>query len=640
MNTQGDKAKISGTNDDDDTAYVVITDKKGGTVYFEGEVTKGQAITFEAPGSKGFGSETLINVYDSAADLGGKPQQVINLHTSCSVPLVIGESFGSVELAGFGFRDDGGSMVTFGQTEAVGDAGVVYEITGGADAALFTVDPDSGEVSFIDPPDYEAPQDAGADNTYEVEVTAFRVDADGVKTGEVCEITPLEICVQDDGTVEPGSLSGTYFCDEDRDGADDGAAAGDADIPGRTVTLLNADGSPALDIDGNPVAPVQTDAEGNYRFDNLAAGDYVVEFEPTEGKEFIAKDAGTDETDDSDVNPASGRTDPVTVNAGAETRDVDAGVQYIAPTPVDDTGVTCADETLKVDLLGNDPAGLAVVSISDDDETVGVNGSLTLASGATVTLNADGSVIYDGTVAQSDLLLGDSEIESFSYTVTDGLAQASADVDIKVYGASYNLETVASILPESIRFENTPLTPDLPEDAFTITLSGSGDAQFDGKVFEAAYCIDANLDFQNNVKVNATLAVATYENAIASGFSELAASNMDSITWILNQNFDDQPNGEGGTYTDLEVQAAIWELTNGDDFLFGPGGLVGDGPQGNQANVDEIVVRAQTEGEGFVAGDGDLVGLLLLPDAGQPETDQPYILAFAPDCVCDDFVFV
>ncbi|MDY0962256.1 hypothetical protein [Massilia sp. CFBP9026] len=55
-----------------------------------------------------------------------------------------------------------------------------YVITGGADAALFTVDQATGLLRFIAAPDYEAPRDRGAgagNNTYQVEVT--RTDSAG-----------------------------------------------------------------------------------------------------------------------------------------------------------------------------------------------------------------------------------------------------------------------------------------------------------------------------------------------------------------------------------------------------------------------------------------------------------------------------
>ena len=52
-----------------------------------------------------------------------------------------------------------------------GDA-ITYSISGGADAALFSIDSSSGELAFIEAADYENPSDSDEDNVYEVEVTA------------------------------------------------------------------------------------------------------------------------------------------------------------------------------------------------------------------------------------------------------------------------------------------------------------------------------------------------------------------------------------------------------------------------------------------------------------------------------------
>ncbi|WP_345252518.1 cadherin repeat domain-containing protein, partial [Kangiella taiwanensis] len=53
---------------------------------------------------------------------------------------------------------------------------VTYTITGGADQALFTIDPATGELT-LPAQDFEAPADANADNVYEVQITA--TDSDG-----------------------------------------------------------------------------------------------------------------------------------------------------------------------------------------------------------------------------------------------------------------------------------------------------------------------------------------------------------------------------------------------------------------------------------------------------------------------------
>ncbi|SNS40339.1 Ig-like domain-containing protein, partial [Tropicimonas sediminicola] len=50
-------------------------------------------------------------------------------------------------------------------------AGLAYAVTGGADAALFAIDPATGTLSFLAAPDYENPADADGDNAYQVQVT-------------------------------------------------------------------------------------------------------------------------------------------------------------------------------------------------------------------------------------------------------------------------------------------------------------------------------------------------------------------------------------------------------------------------------------------------------------------------------------
>ena len=61
-------------------------------------------------------------------------------------------------------------------TDADGDT-LVYSLSG-TDAALFTIDADTGEVSFIEAPDFEAPGDDGGDNIYDIIVTA----SDGINS--------------------------------------------------------------------------------------------------------------------------------------------------------------------------------------------------------------------------------------------------------------------------------------------------------------------------------------------------------------------------------------------------------------------------------------------------------------------------
>lgn len=120
-----------------------------------------------------------------------------------------------------------------------GDTGVVYEIVGGADASLLQVDRDTGELTFIDAPDFEAPLDADGDNSYEVTVRATSASHPHKYVDQ-----PFRVCVQDvDETgPEPGPNAGPQIV-----------------LPGQTVIPINVDSRgkvvadiDAVDPDGRP----------------------------------------------------------------------------------------------------------------------------------------------------------------------------------------------------------------------------------------------------------------------------------------------------------------------------------------------------------------------------------------------------
>ena len=69
---------------------------------------------------------------------------------------------------------------------------VTYEITGGADQYLFSIDPETGEVYFNDVLDYENPQDAEGDNFYEIEITASDGYSETDPHSVVIQVTDLD----------------------------------------------------------------------------------------------------------------------------------------------------------------------------------------------------------------------------------------------------------------------------------------------------------------------------------------------------------------------------------------------------------------------------------------------------------------
>ena len=64
-----------------------------------------------------------------------------------------------------------GVFYTASASDADGDD-FSFALSSGADATLFSLDPDSGDLSFIEAPDYEAPTDSDSDNSYELTISA------------------------------------------------------------------------------------------------------------------------------------------------------------------------------------------------------------------------------------------------------------------------------------------------------------------------------------------------------------------------------------------------------------------------------------------------------------------------------------
>jgi len=96
---------------------------------------------------------------------------------------------------------------------------------------------------------------------------------------------------------------------------------GEPGIPGVTVTLYAANGTTII-------ATTTTDALGNYLFTNLDAGSYVIGFSGLPaGYVFATKDAGTNDTKDSDADAGSGKTAPFTLAPGEINLSIDAGAR-------------------------------------------------------------------------------------------------------------------------------------------------------------------------------------------------------------------------------------------------------------------------------------------------------------------------
>ncbi|CAN5605541.1 hypothetical protein BH10CHL1_BH10CHL1_03290 [soil metagenome] len=153
------------------------------------------------------------------------------------------------------------------------------------------------------------------------------VDSDADATGKTAPTPVLNDGDQDLtldlGIYQPASIGDYVWLDKDVDGVQDG---GESPVPGVQIVLFKADGSPAVDVNGNPVAPQITDVNGKYLFINLPPGDYYVQFTPPANYFISPQDQATDDGADSDVNPTSDKTVVTTLVSGENDLSWDLGL--------------------------------------------------------------------------------------------------------------------------------------------------------------------------------------------------------------------------------------------------------------------------------------------------------------------------
>lgn len=450
----------------------------------------------------------------------------------------------------------------------------------------------------------------------------------------------------DAGVVEElGSLSGRYFCDDNRDGQDNDGA--DNGVEGILVELLDENGQPTGDS-------VRTDANGNYVFLGLVAGTYGVKFTDDTGvvsdKLLTASDVGPDDSIDSDAlgDNVMSSISSITVVAGQNTPDNDAGVYpNEAPVVTDDMGKGCADEDITVDFSDNYSDAETSASITMiNGENISAGQTITLANGVDVTLTTDDEFIFNGETTYAGLDIGETATETFTVKVEDeDGAATTASIDVTFCGDANSVTSLCDSLPNgTIEYKIQASNIEFPvEDyAFNLQIVSSGDARFDGEIYAEAYCLGFGIpisqseDLATSPIVQGSMfcsdeaeANGTFNSdqiSVANGMA--AADNLDLINWILNQGFE-----SNGDYLGWEVQRAIWELTDDTDL----GYLDAIDPGfGTDENVQEILAMAAAN-EGFTAGVGDVIGVIVDPGDAVPGDQQPFIIAINYedyDCLC------
>ncbi|WP_435748894.1 SdrD B-like domain-containing protein [Microbacterium sp. PMB16] len=188
----------------------------------------------------------------------------------------------------------------------------------------------------------------------------------------------------DAGIGEFGSIGDTVWLDADRDGVQDAAERG---VSGVTAVLYGSGGA--------EIARTTTDSAGKYLFSVLPLGAYSVGFEGfPAGMTLTSRDAGGDDAQDSDADPATGRTATVTLTSQSrDVTSVDAGLVAVLGS-IGDTVWRDVDRDGVQDAGESGVPGVTVVLRDGDGDEV-----------EQTTTGADGEYSFD------ELPLGDKVVE-------------------------------------------------------------------------------------------------------------------------------------------------------------------------------------------------------------------------------------
>lgn len=189
------------TADDNDTEGSGLTYSLTGTdatlfnIDASGNITFIASPDFENPSDSDGDNvyDIIVNVEDSGGLTDSDPMTITVVNDN-EAPEITSNGGGATASTSIDENQTAITMVTATDIDA-GDT-QSYSISGGADGSLFSISP-TGELIFMNPPDFEMPIDVGMDNIYEVEVTV--TDAGGLTDVQTIAITINDVDEDGDG---------------------------------------------------------------------------------------------------------------------------------------------------------------------------------------------------------------------------------------------------------------------------------------------------------------------------------------------------------------------------------------------------------------------------------------------------------
>ena len=237
------------------------------------------------------------------------------------------------------------------------------------------------------------------------------------------------------------SIGSAVFYDYNNNGVQD---AGESGISGATVTLYAEDGTTVL-------ATIETNAAGDYFFDELKSGKYIVGVKAPDDAPLSSTGAGTDDQTDSDDNG-------IQANSGEEAKSMPIELK-VGQEPTGESGQGGTQDDA-VDSNGDMTVDFGFVPVFDlaliKTLAEGQTSSVTPGSNVTFTITVTNQGTIDATDIQindytpTGLILNDSD-----WTETAGVATLNTAIATLAVGASTTVNITFTV---DINFEGNSIT--------------------------------------------------------------------------------------------------------------------------------------------------------------------------------------
>lgn len=334
--------------------------------------------------------------------------------------------------------DENGTAVTTVIAEDPERAGLAYSITGGADAALFTIDSATGVLSFVSAPDHEAAGDADGDNVYDVVVTA--------SDGELTDSQSISVAVSNINEA-PVIAGGTTLSLEHAENATAVTTISATDVDGPSISYAIAGGNDAglFAIDPNTgaltfVSSPDFEAPADFGEDNF----YTLTVSASDGTNVVEQRVEILVTNENEgvtiTSDGGGDSAALTVSENSQ------AVTTVAATDLDGDAVSYA-------IVGGADADRFVI-----DAATGAIAFIT-SPDYEAAADADQDNIYEVIVEASDGSLNDRQTLSIGVTdvneapeITSGGGGTTATVSVAENSISVTIITASDVEGQSLTY--------------------------------------------------------------------------------------------------------------------------------------------------------------------------------------------